>query len=65
LAKNRDHALKNENFEKMKKTPPGFHSRNNCAKFHPNPTICEVSSLPASFWRKIVTTPLKMKILKK
>ena len=41
--------LKNQNFEKMKKTPPGIHPRSKCAKFQPNRTIFEVSSLPQSF----------------
>ena len=40
---------KNQNFEKMKKTPPGINSRKKCAKFQPNRTIFEVSSLPQSF----------------
>ena len=49
LAKNSSAGLKNQNFEKMKKTPPDIHLRNKCAKFQPNPTIFEVYRLPQSF----------------
>ena len=44
LAKNSSPGLKNQNFWKMKKTPPDIHPRNKCAKFQPNSTIFEASS---------------------
>ena len=49
LAKNSSPGPKNQNFRKMKKTPPDIHPRNKCAKFQPNRTIFEVSRLPQSF----------------
>lgn len=38
-----------KNLEKMKEILPGIRPRNKCAKYQPNPTICEVSRLPQSF----------------
>ena len=40
---------KNQNFQKMKKTPPGIYPRNKFTKFQHNPTIFESSRLPRSF----------------
>ena len=49
LVKNSSPGPKNQNFEKMKKSPPGIHPWIKCAKFQPNRTIFKVSSLPQSF----------------
>ena len=49
LTKNSSPGPKNENFQKMKKTPPGIYPRNKCTKFQPNRTIFEACSLPQSF----------------
>ena len=48
-AKNASPGPKNQNFKKMKKTPPGICPKSKCTKFQPDTTIYGVSSLPQSF----------------
>ena len=55
LRKNSSPGPKNQNFWKMKKTPPDIHPRNKCTKFQPNWTIFKVSRLPQSFRTDIHT----------